>query len=163
LLPGAFELLPEKYLISNQLEHAQARQVEINNNTCRCPNCGDKLHSLILTQDEKESVMLALKSIVLDVSHSQYENFKDFEIWLTSQKRYTYIVDAANCAYLRQNFEKGQFSYRQIEVIVDKLKARGDGEILIILPTSYAKSDVVPNRVQNRLKRFSQVTNCYCY
>ena len=148
----------EKYVISNQLQHLQARHIEINNSTCLCPNCGDKIELLTLSEYEKEKVMLNLKSIVLDVSQVQYENFKEFESWLTQNKEYKYIVDAANCAYLRQNFEKGKFSYRQIELVVDKLKQRNDGNILIILPLSYAKQDLVPNRTQNRGKRFSQIS-----
>ena len=119
----------------------------------------DKVETNTLSEYEKETVRLALKSIVLDVSQVQYEYFRDFESWLKDDdKEYKYIVDAANCAYLRQNFEKGKFSYRQIELIVDKLKQRNDGNILIILPISYAKSDLVPNRTQNRGKRYSQIS-----
>jgi hypothetical protein len=41
-------------------------------------------------------------------------------------------------AYHHQNFSNGKFSYRQIEVLVEKLEQRGDGKVLVILPYTYA-------------------------
>jgi hypothetical protein len=57
---------------------------------------------------------------------------------LKNRDEFKYIVDGANVAYHHQNFSHGKFSYRQIEVLVEKLEKRGDGKVLVILPFTYA-------------------------
>ena len=72
--------------------------------------------------------------------------------WLKLQHEFKYIIDGANVAYNHQNFEEGKFSYRQIELVVDKVLARGDGKVLVLLPYSYAQK-IVPNSSKQRGKR----------
>ena len=55
-------------------------------------------------------------------------------------------------AYNHQNFDSGKFSYRQIELVVNKMLARGDGKVLVLLPYSYAQK-VVPNNSKQRGRR----------
>ena len=55
-------------------------------------------------------------------------------------------------AYSHQNFDSGKFSYRQIELVVNKMLARGDGKVLVLLPYSYAQK-VVPNNSKQRGRR----------
>ena len=57
---------------------------------------------------------------------------------MKNRDEFKYIVDGANVAYHHQNFTEGKFSYRQIEVLVEKLESRGDGKVLVILPYTYA-------------------------
>jgi Zc3h12a-like Ribonuclease NYN domain len=72
--------------------------------------------------------------------------------WLKLQHEFKYIIDGANVAYNHQNFEEGKFSYRQIELVVDRVLARGDGKVLVLLPYSYAQK-IVPNSSKQRGKR----------
>jgi hypothetical protein len=40
---------------------------------------------------------------------------KNFASWLQSVEEFDYIVDGANIAYSRQNFDDGKFSFQQVE------------------------------------------------
>lgn len=39
---------------------------------------------------------------------------QDFRRWLEAREEYDFIVDGANVAYSQQNFEGGQFSFKQV-------------------------------------------------
>jgi hypothetical protein len=41
-------------------------------------------------------------------------SFKAFDTWLRFQEEFTYIVDAANIAYYKQNYNEGRFSFSQV-------------------------------------------------
>jgi hypothetical protein len=41
-------------------------------------------------------------------------SFKAFDTWLRFQEEFTYIVDAANIAYYKQNFDEGKFTFSQV-------------------------------------------------
>jgi hypothetical protein len=59
-------------------------------------------------------------------------------------------VDAANVAYFNQNFETGRFSYKQVELVVDKLLER-NLKVLVVIPHCYAAveaGDSIPNSVR---------------
>lgn len=75
-----------------------------------------------------------------------------FGDWLKTQTEFKYIIDGANVAYNHQNFENGKFSYRQVELVVNKMLARQDGKVLVLLPYSYAQK-IVPNSSKQRGKR----------
>ena len=49
---------------------------------------------------------------------------------------FDFVVDAANVAYFGQNSADGKFSFRQIEQVVNKLKAHSS-RILVVIPQSY--------------------------
>lgn len=87
-----------------------------------------------------------------NVSVIQYRNLQNFSAWLSAKPYdYTYIVDGANVAYNRQNFDTGRFSFKQIELVVDKLlQTYGpDTKVLVLLPYAYAQK-VVPNSAKNK-------------
>ena len=70
-------------------------------------------------------------------------SFKAFGLWLSKQTHeYKYVIDGANVAYHHQNFKDGRFSYRQIELIVDKIKEKNDGKILVLLPQLYTNNTI---------------------
>ena len=80
---------------------------------------------------------------------------------MKKHEEYKYIIDGANVAYHHQNFEGGAFSFRQIELVVDKMLARGDGKVLVLLPTVYVKKHIPNSSNSNsqghhrRLRRIS--------
>ena len=89
----------------------------------------------------------------------------------------SYIVDGANVAYHRQNFENGKFSYRQIELVVDAILERVEREkalalqqglyfeqptVLVLLPYPYAQK-VVPNSSRHRRGRKIEYVDVYTY
>jgi hypothetical protein len=133
-----------------------ASLVNISNSSAACPNCGSVLGRIVLTEDEQSRVREALYNIALSVSPRQLKHLKDFAKWLQTVEEFDYIVDACNIAYARQNHATGNFSFRQIELVVNYLRERNPHwRILVILPTYYlyentpnnvAKSYYTPNK-----------------
>jgi len=86
--------------------------------------------------------------VVAALSAGQQKNLQSFSDWLDSREEYVYIVDAANVAYTRQNFENGRFSFRQVELVVKELQRMYPEErVLVVLPYPYAQY-IVPNSVR---------------
>jgi len=132
-----------------------ARMVDISNKSCRCPNCNGELRPLLISEEEKRRVRIALHKIVSSRSNDHRKALIEFEEWLKERPEYEYIVDAANVAYNNQNFETGKFSYQQIELVVNKLKERSKN-ILVIIPNAYASQTTIPNSITRGSKKFSQ-------
>ena len=146
----------EKYIIVDEADKdagipLPARLVDISNNTCLCPNCGDKLMPLLLSEDERHRVRVALMKIASMSSLQQCKNLQAFDNWLKERDEFIHIVDGANVAYARQNFQTGKFSYRQIELVVDQLLLKGE-RVLVLLPYPYAQR-IIPNSAKHRKGR----------
>jgi Zc3h12a-like Ribonuclease NYN domain len=81
--------------------------------------------------------------------HSRNQNHfsynQVFGEWLHTKSEFKYIIDGANVAYHHQNFNDGKFSYKQIELLVDKMLERGDGKVLVLLPAVYSRHSI-PNK-----------------
>lgn len=95
-------------------------------------------------------ILMILTIFIISITLIIY--FKAFGDWLKTQTEFKYIIDGANVAYNHQNFENGKFSYRQVELVVNKMLARQDGKVLVLLPYSYAQK-IVPNSSKQRGKR----------
>ncbi len=59
------QLVPEKYILLEHLSTkkqlpSNARLVDVSNDSCRCPNCGDRLKVLRLSEDEKRVAQSAV-------------------------------------------------------------------------------------------------------
>eukprot|EP00606_Chrysophyceae_sp_TOSAG23-5_P001513 GSChrysophyteH2.ASY1.ANO1.760.1 assembled CDS len=145
-----------------------------------CPNCGDELAHIDLTTTEKAFMRNALMESAREsgdasslqtfanyLHHMNSQNQSQNQIQNQNQSRsksqrqrqnqnkdVLYIVDGANVAYHRQNFVGGKFSYRQIELVVEKLekKIAAEEAILVVLPHAYVQR-VVPNMSKNFEKR----------
>ncbi len=63
-------------------------------------------------------------------------------------------MDGPNVAYTKQNFEGGKFSYRQVELVVDKLRERG-GRILVVLPFAYTMRRI-PNSINGEFELLTE-------
>lgn len=61
---------------------------------------------------------------------------------------FSVVMDAANVAYCRQNYDDGCFSFAQIELVLRHLQAQGE-EVLVLLPAKYTDS-VVPNHIRRK-------------
>jgi len=117
---------------------------------------------LLLTTEERARVRAALAELVGPSNAKALHSFAD---WLSASQRerggeFVYIVDGANVAYHKQNFDEGKFSFRQIELVVEKLKQRlQPGErILVLIPWPYAQK-VIPNSTKHkRGKKVSYLT-----
>jgi uncharacterized membrane protein len=100
----------EKYIIIDEAGKEAgpplpARIVDISNNTCLCPNCGDKIMPLLLNEDERHRVRVALMKIASLASLQQCKNLQAFDQWLKERDEFIHIVDGANVAYAKQNFQ----------------------------------------------------------
>jgi len=140
----------EAELSSHSLKHQPARIVDISTHTGRCPNCDGEVLPLKITEEERTLVRSALHEIASARSANQSRYLENFGSWLRARPRYEYIVDAANVAYFNQNFKTGKFSYKQIELVVDKLLERSS-RVLVIMPNCYARvdaGDTIPNSVR---------------
>jgi len=154
----------------------RACMVELSNEGS-CPNCGENLRKILITKDEAAAVREALldESALNSgyASHQKNSALADFNTFLLKHaqenggQHFTYIVDAANVAYQRQNYEHGKFSFRQIELIVEKLQSiireqernpsntgsaaglKRPAKILVLLPGTYAH-DSMPNMSKRR-------------
>jgi hypothetical protein len=111
---------------------------------------------LVLSELQKERVRVALMQVAGGASSAQAVHLETFASWLDEPGRpeYDLVVDGANVAYNRQNFENGRFSFRQIEMVVDALYKRfgPDVRILVLVPYPYAQK-AVPNRTKQRSGR----------
>ena len=131
----------------------KAEIVGISNKSSRCPNCGDYLKPMLLTAEERHRVRVALMKIASTNSLNQCKNLQAFSDWLQEQEEFVYIVDGANVAYNKQNFDNGKFSYRQIELVVNQLEKECPGErILVVIPYPYAQK-IIPNSVHYNGKK----------
>jgi len=149
-----------------------AALVELSKESSHCPNCGEQVQKLRLTDSEAAAVRAGLEGVARANGETQMKAMSHFEGWLADKvkrdgKHPTYIVDGANVAYHRQNFENGKFSYRQIELVVDAILERVQQEkvladqqelpfdeptVLVLLPYPYAQK-VVPNSSRHRRGR----------
>lgn len=130
-----------------------AEIVDISNESCRCPNCGNYLQSMVLSEEERHRVRVALMKIASGNSLNHCKNLQLFSEWLSAEEEFKFIVDGANVAYNRQNFNGGKFSYQQIELLVKQLQADYPGDrILVVLPYPYAQK-IVPNSVHTSERR----------
>ena len=165
---------------------APARIVDIDDATGCCPNCGGKLRQLLMTTEERARVRSALNEVVAASSQSQSKALRSFGEWLAChpsprggstpqtsssssssyshptppEEEFVYIVDGANVAYHKQNFDEGKFSFKQIELVVNKLLTRVQpGErILVLIPYPYAQR-VIPNSTKHKKgKKLSYLT-----
>jgi pentatricopeptide repeat protein len=148
---------PDKYVIlnnansinkNNSLSNIKSRIIDISNDTSRCPNCNSTIASIYLTEGERHRVRVSMNKITATSNLIQCKNLQDYYTWLQEKEEFVYIVDGANVAYNGQNFDTGKFSYRQIELVVDKLKERGE-RILVLIPYPYAQK-IVPNSAKQR-------------
>ena len=144
---------------------ATARMVAVDEATCTCPNCGEKLLRSSLSEQEREMLRASLNETVqignkrasqprtaskqAKVKEKRLEEFSRFQNFLRRKKvEYTHIVDGANVAYSNQNNEDGQFRYRQIAAVVRKIEMESSqAKILVIVPRIYMQN-VFPNKVK---------------
>ena len=143
-----------------------ARIVDVSDLTGRCPNCASPLQRLVLTDQERGRVRVALGSVVEAFSPVQHKAMLQFGEWMARRRQesggeeFAYIVDGANVAYHKQNFEGGKFSFRQIQLVVDALRPRllPKQRILVLIPYPYARK-VVPNSTKSKKgKKLSYLT-----
>jgi len=146
-------------------EHLPLQMVAVSPSTCLCPNCGRKLQQAKITQEERKLLNDALTVAVAEgdydkasskmkpakVEERKQSRIKDFEMfkrWLSSNGKYTHVVDGANVAYSAQNNRvEGGFQYQQIMAVVMKIEQEyPDARILVILPQVYTRN-VIPNNV----------------
>jgi pentatricopeptide repeat protein len=127
-----------------------------------CPHCQSELAKIALSEQQKHGVREALFGIANGTSKGQGSAIRAFGEWLDNKAeqgvQYSYIVDGANVAYHRQNFDGGKFSFRQVELVVDTLRKMmasdeiEKGNVLVLLPYPYAQK-VVPNSSRHRRGR----------
>jgi hypothetical protein len=138
-----------------------------------CPNCGQRIRKLDLSHEDKHSIRASLQNIARE--NNQLQSLQTFNDYITKRsERYssngqhiTYIIDGANVAYHRQNFDGGRFSYKQIELVVEKLKIKitkgnnsasalkaAQSQILILLPHLYVQGHVPNLSKANPTKKF---------
>jgi hypothetical protein len=128
-----------------------------------CPNCGEKMQYVPPTAKEKLKVRQALLEVISDeainaeVAERVKRDMGRFQNWLR-YRDFKYIVDAANVGYSSQNFDAGKFSFKQVKIIVEALRKRGDGNVLVLLPWGYNHYGRVPNRVSQSNEHFSVLT-----
>lgn len=149
----------EKYKLAEPGMHTcSARIVDVYNESGCCPNCGVKLKQLTLTEEERTRVRTALGEMVTSQSPGQFKSLQLFAEWLQKQpEEFTYIVDGANVAYHKQNFEDGHFSYKQIDTVVNLLQQRGE-KILVLIPYPYARRIIPNNTKHKKAKRITYLT-----
>jgi len=150
-------IAPHRSGLKYELKPAEI--VDISAESCRCPNCGDYLKPMCLSEEEKHRVRIALMKIATTNSLNHCKNLLAYSEWLNSLEEFKFIVDGANVAYNRQNFNGGKFSYQQIELIVKKIQADYPGDrILVVLPYPYAQK-IVPNSVHSERRRLTYLTD----
>lgn len=125
------------------------REVSIGASDGICSGCGTSLASAPLTSEQRaifgESLLLAARE--RGSFHS--ERLREFGQWV-SARRYSYIIDGANVAYRLQNFSGGQFSYKQVQMIMDVVESRTGQPPLLVLPIAYVTGTRVPNHTQKK-------------
>ena len=105
----------DKYILrDSSFETKRASIVEINSDSCTCPNCGAKIRNIPLTEDVKESARVGLIRVASAATVAHCKNLQNFGTWLEERAEFKYVIDGANVAYNRQNFGHGKFSYRQV-------------------------------------------------
>lgn len=138
-------------------EGSRAKLVDVSNLSCRCPNCGDRLSLLLLTEEQRLGIRTSLMKIAASKSLSAAKNLQHFSDWLKRRPEFKYIVDGANVAYTRQNYEEGRFSYEQIDIVVKALQAEKSGNVLVLLPFAYAQK-VIPNSIKSNQRGLSYMS-----
>lgn len=131
-------------------------RVVVDPSTGHCAVTGTNLRLINLQEEEK----VKLKEAILAMARSEEANFRknsdtsenqktkpkaDEELlgfidWLDKRggKPFTAIVDGANVGYYLQNFEEGQFSFHQIQFVVETLENLGEN-VLVVLPFKYTR------------------------
>lgn len=127
---------------------SRVKLVDVSNDSCRCPNCGDQLSLFLLSEEQRLGVRTSLMKIAAAKSLYAAKSLQAFGDWLKERPEFKYIVDGANVAYTRQNYDAGKFCYEQIDLIVKALQAENDGDVLVLLPFAYAQK-VVPNSIKS--------------
>ena len=166
LLDNFIKWQPEQYQLLSYINNnytqkykfpKRSSMVQITNTNCLCPNCNSNIDLLLLNDDQKLQVRTALMKIASTKSINSAKNLQNFANWLNNQKEFTYIVDGANVAYNRQNFDNGKFNYKQIELVVKKLLESNSGRIVVLIPYAYTQS-IVPNSVKSNNRTMTYLT-----
>jgi hypothetical protein len=89
-----------------------AALVDVSYKSGECPNCNGVMQKLFLEESDRLQVRDQLMRMLGDRSG----RLEDFDSWLKRREEYVYIVDGANVAYTRQNFDNGRFSFTQVRL-----------------------------------------------
>ena len=140
--------------------HDLVRIVHINEYTCKCPNCGDKISPMAITDSESSILLNNIhlyynnkyihthnnnnnKSIrstninnIIHKAKDEYTNFINIISKYTTNttninSNIHYIIDVRNVALHGRHYDS-VFSYTQVELVIKKLQKISKGKSIII-------------------------------
>lgn len=158
--PQRYIVRDQRKLLLSESEYKKetglnGRVVMIGTSSCQCPQCGGKVNNVPMTSAQRTEFYNAIFRSASEISAENVAGLREFEEWLQQRppgEHYDYILDGANIAYQNQNHQFGRFSYGQIKLVVDELKALGK-RVLVILPACY-RQNRIPNTVHASCRRF---------
>lgn len=116
-----------------------------------CEASGVTLQRFPLSPSERATVregLLTAAGLYGETQARKLQEFHDYFLALSEGPGggVTAVVDAPNVAYARQNFEGGQFSYHQVDLVVRSLVEMGH-KVLVLMPGKYMQT-TVPNHAR---------------
>ena len=115
--------------------------------SCGC--CGGQLRVIGLTAAERERVRDTILARAASRSASGLEHLQRYREWLRVRPPFDYVLDGPNIAYFKQNYQQGRFTYAQIQLALEALRASDPtARILVLLPTKYLRN-TIPNHTSS--------------
>lgn len=121
------------------------------------PFSGDYLSATDLTEEDWNVFLEAFTKLAMK-NEQKGKTFETFMNWYDRNGPFNFIIDGANIAFHKQNYEAGKFSFSQIKAIVEFIEQRyPDGKPLVILHENRTKGRFAQLPIgRNLLSRLSQ-------
>ncbi|KAK9829084.1 hypothetical protein WJX72_003811 [[Myrmecia] bisecta] len=98
-----------------------------------CSTCGGQLQPIDLELEEWGTFADAIARLANE-REKRPNDFASFQQWLDRHGPFDVLVDAANVALFGQNFERGDFSFAQVEAVVKHFRQQHpESKLLVVL------------------------------
>lgn len=127
----------------------------------RCPISSTVLQAVRPCEAELNSILGLIERLAIEhASQRKLESWAGFKVWLEdSGSEWDTVIDGANVGHCNQNRERGAFSHRQIDALIEQCTLSGRRRVAVVLREHWLRPDTDFNLPQfrTRIRRLPQL------